>query len=92
MERIFENENFDEAYQKIINLTKGIIAMREKERLAEVFEIQNSLIITVDFLKREIYAEFPEDDPQRYTLIKKQLAKSKRIVGDLNLKFIDIFN
>lgn len=92
MERIFEDENFDDAYQKIINLTGGVISMREKERLAEIFEIEDSLIITVDFLKREIYAEFQEDNPQNYAIIKKQLANSKRIVGDLNLKFIDIFN
>jgi hypothetical protein len=50
------------------------------------------LIITVNFLKREIYAEFLEDNPQNYAQIKKQLTNSKRIVGDLNLKFIDIFN
>ena len=92
MERIFEDESFDDAYQKIINLTGGVISMREKERLAEIFEIEDSLIITVDFLKREIYAEFLEDNPQNYATIKKQLAGSKRIVGDLNLKFIDIFN
>jgi len=92
MERIFEDENFDDAYQKIINLTGGVISMREKERLAEMFEIEDSLIITVDFLKREIYAEYLEENPQNYAIIKKQLADSKRIVGDLNLKFIDIFN
>lgn len=92
MERIFEDENFDDAYQKVIDLTGGVISMREKERLAEIFEIENSLIITVDFLKREIYAEFLEENPQNYAIIKKQLSESKRIVGDLTLKFIDIFN
>jgi hypothetical protein len=92
MERIFEDENFDDAYQKIINLTGGIISMREKERISEMFEIENSMIITVDFLKREIYAEFMEDNPQGYAIIKKQLTKSKRIIGDLNIGFIDIYN
>ena len=92
MERIFEDENFDDAYQKIINLTGGIISMREKERISEMFEIENSMIITVDFLKREIYAEFIEDNPHGYALIKKQLTKSKRIIGDLNIGFIDIYN
>lgn len=92
MERIFEDENFDDAYQKIINLANGIISLREKERTAEIFEIQNSMIITVNFLKREIYAESSEENPQNYAQIKKQLAKSKRIIGDLNLGFIDIFN
>ena len=91
MERIFENENFGLAYQKIIELTNGVISMREKERLSEAFEVENSFIIIVDFLKMEIYAEFPEDNPQNYAMLKKQLAKSKTIIGDLNLKFIDIF-
>ncbi len=91
MERIFENENFGLAYQKIIDLANGVISMRVKERFAEVFEVENSVIIVVDFFKMEIYAEFPEDNPQNYASIKKMLAESKTIAGDLNLKFIDIF-
>jgi len=91
MERIFENENFGLAYQKIVDLANGVISMRTEERFAEAFEVENSVIIVVDFFKMEIYAEFPEGNPQNYTLLKKQLAKSKTIAGDLNLKFIDIF-
>jgi|GEM_PF-4653999 len=91
MERIFEDEDFDDAYQKILDMANGIILMREKERLAEIFEIQNSLLITVNFLKKEIYVESIEDNPQNYVILKKQLTKAKKLMPDLNLKFIDIF-
>lgn len=89
MDRIFENKDFDDAYQNVLEMGTTVILKREAERTGEIFEIQGTLIITVDFINRQFHAISREDNPWEYAAFKKQFSSLKPLIPDLNLKFID---